>query len=32
MRWGKEVVYLKRLRMGSLVLDETLKPGCSTEN
>ncbi|SHK38977.1 pseudouridine synthase [Hespellia stercorisuis] len=24
---GKEVVYLKRLRMGSLVLDETLAPG-----
>lgn len=24
---GKEVVYLKRLRMGSLKLDETLKPG-----
>ena len=24
---GKEVIYLKRLRMGSLVLDETLKPG-----
>lgn len=24
---GKEVVYLKRLRMGSLVLDENLKPG-----
>ena len=24
---GKEVVYLKRLSMGSLVLDETLKPG-----
>ncbi len=24
---GKEVVYLKRLRMGSLVLDETLRPG-----
>lgn len=24
---GKEVLYLKRLRMGSLVLDETLKPG-----
>lgn len=24
---GKEVVYLKRLRMGSLVLDETLKVG-----
>ena len=24
---GSEVLYLKRLRMGSLVLDETLKPG-----
>ena len=24
---GKEVVYLKRLRMGTLVLDENLKPG-----
>ncbi len=24
---GKEVVYLKRLRMGSLVLDQGLKPG-----
>ena len=24
---GKEVVYLKRIRMGSLVLDEDLKPG-----
>ena len=24
---GKEVIYLKRLSMGSLVLDETLKPG-----
>lgn len=24
---GKEVVYLKRLRMGSLVLDQRLKPG-----
>lgn len=24
---GKEVIYLKRLRMGNLVLDETLKPG-----
>ena len=24
---GKEVVYLKRIRMGSLVLDETLEPG-----
>ena len=24
---GKEVVYLKRLCMGSLVLDENLKPG-----
>lgn len=24
---GKEVTYLKRLSMGSLVLDETLKPG-----
>lgn len=24
---GKEVVYLKRLRMGSLVLDKNLKPG-----
>lgn len=24
---GKEVVYLKRLRMGTLRLDETLKPG-----
>lgn len=24
---GKEVVYLKRLSMGNLVLDETLKPG-----
>ena len=24
---GKEVVYLKRLRMGSLVLDENLKTG-----
>lgn len=24
---GKEVIYLKRLRMGSLTLDETLKPG-----
>lgn len=24
---GKEVVYLKRLRMGSLVLDEKLKTG-----
>lgn len=24
---GKEVVYLKRLRMGSIALDESLKPG-----
>lgn len=24
---GKEVLYLKRLQMGTLVLDETLKPG-----
>ena len=24
---GKEVVYLKRLSMGSLILDENLKPG-----
>lgn len=24
---GKEVIYLKRERMGSLVLDETLKQG-----
>lgn len=24
---GKDVIYLKRLRMGGLVLDETLKPG-----
>lgn len=24
---GKEVLYLKRLRMGTLVLDDTLKPG-----
>ena len=24
---GKEVLYLKRLRMGPLVLDESLKPG-----
>ncbi len=24
---GKEVLYLKRFRMGSLILDETLKPG-----
>lgn len=24
---GKEVIYLKRLSMGNLVLDETLKPG-----
>ena len=24
---GKEVIYLKRLQMGSLVLDEALKPG-----
>lgn len=24
---GKEVVYLKRLRMGALLLDETLQPG-----
>ena len=24
---GKEVVYLKRLRMGTLLLDESLKPG-----
>lgn len=24
---GKEVIYLKRLRMGPLVLDESLKPG-----
>ena len=24
---GKKVIYLKRIRMGSLVLDETLMPG-----
>jgi len=24
---SKNVVYLKRLRMGSLILDENLKPG-----
>ena len=24
---GSEVVYLKRLSMGSLILDESLKPG-----
>ena len=24
---GKEVVYLKRLQMGTLILDESLKPG-----
>ena len=24
---GKEVIYLKRLSMGTLVLDSTLKPG-----
>ena len=24
---GKEVIYLKRLSMGSLVLDEKLRPG-----
>ena len=24
---GKEVVYLKRISMGNLLLDETLKPG-----
>jgi 16S rRNA pseudouridine516 synthase len=24
---GKEVIYLKRIAMGSLTLDESLKPG-----
>lgn len=28
---GKEVIYLKRISMGELKLDETLKPGCFRE-